>query len=299
MLDVKNIDFGFIIRPSSFGLPISASELPEYNRRCIQTLSPNFTSIWMEDHLQWGEDDTLEIFSTLSFLAAQFPSFKVGTLVLCQSYRNPALIAKMAANLQFLSGGRFILGIGAGWKTDEYLAYGYRVPSNEIRWEQLEEAILVVRSMWGDAPATFIGQHYQIQQAYCEPKPVPTIPLLIGGGGEKKTLALVAQHADWWNYNSCTVEEYAHKVAILKSYCEKLGRDPEEIRLTYSGNVSVSEDPDRVVRSSHKHYIAGNSAEVIQELERFCEIGVSHFMVRFTDFSALGQFMSAVAPHFL
>lgn len=293
------VDFGFIIRPSSFGLPISPSELPEYNRRCLQALSSAFTSIWMEDHLQWGGDDTLEIFTTLGFLAGEFPRFKVGTLVLCQSYRNPALVAKMAANLHFLSGGRFILGIGAGWKTDEYIAYGYPVPTDKVRWEQLEEVIIIIRSLWESAPATFIGQHHRIQRAYCEPSPSPAIPLLIGGGGERLTLALVARYANWWNYNSCTVEDYAHKVAILKSHCERIERDPAEIKLTYSGNVSVSEDPDHVVRHPQKHYIAGNASDVIREIERFCEIGVSQFMVRFTDYEALEHFVSTVAPHFV
>src|SRR2546429_3610757 len=125
---MTNVGFGLIIRPSTFGLPISASELPDYNRRCIEAVTPMFTSIWVEDHLQWDSDDTLENFTTLSYLAAEFPNFRVGNLVLCQSYRNPALVAKMGANLHFLSGGRYILGIGAGWKTDEHLAYGYSIP---------------------------------------------------------------------------------------------------------------------------------------------------------------------------
>ena len=222
---MEKVDFGFIIRPSSFGLSISPSQLPEYNRRCIQTLSSAFTSIWMEDHLQWGRDDTLEIFTTLGFLAGEFPRFKVGSLVLCQSFRNPALVAKMAANLHFLSEGRFILGIGAGWKTDEYVAYGYPIPgNNEVRWKQFEESVIIIRAMWESVPATFLGQYYQIREAYCEPRPSPGIPLLIGGGGEKRTLALVARYADWWNYNSCTVEEYARKVAVLQGYCERIGR---------------------------------------------------------------------------
>jgi alkanesulfonate monooxygenase SsuD/methylene tetrahydromethanopterin reductase-like flavin-dependent oxidoreductase (luciferase family) len=295
---MSKVDFGLIIRPSSFGLSIDPSELPTYNRRCIQALSTGFTTIWAEDHLQWNGDDTLECMTTLSFLAAEFPSFKIGTLVLCQSYRNPALLAKMAANLQFITEGRFILGIGAGWKDDEYLAYNYPIPTDIARWEQLEEAILIIKAMWRSQPATFAGQHYRIREAYCEPRPSPAIPLLIGGGGERRTLPLVARYADWWNFNSCTFEEYAHKVAVLKEHCERVGRDPVEINLAYSGNVSVSENPDRVIRHSQKHYIAGNSAEVIQELERFCEIGVSHFMVRFTDFAALEHFVATVVPHF-
>jgi alkanesulfonate monooxygenase SsuD/methylene tetrahydromethanopterin reductase-like flavin-dependent oxidoreductase (luciferase family) len=190
---MPEIDFGLIIRPSSFGLPIKPNELPDYNRRCIKAVSSAFTTIWVEDHLQWDSDDTLENFTTLSYLAAEFPSFRVGNLVLCQSFRNPALVAKMAANLHFLSGGRCILGIGAGWKTDEYRAYGYTIPTPTQRWEQLEEALIIIRSLWTSQPATFEGKYYQIRDDYCEPRPSPPIPILLGGGGEQRTLALAAR----------------------------------------------------------------------------------------------------------
>lgn len=295
---MANIDFGLIIRPGSFGLPIRPDELPDYNRRCIQALSPAFTTLWVEDHLQWGSDDTLENFTTLSYLAAQFPNFRVGNLVLCQSYRNPALVAKMAATLHFLSGGRYIMGIGAGWKADEYLAYGYPIPDMKTRWEQLEEAIIIIRALWTSQPATFEGKHYQIHDAYCQPQPSPPIPILIGGAGERRTLPLAARYADWWNFNSCPAEVYAHKVAVLKEHCKRIGRNPAEIKLVYSATVSVSEDPAEVLRHPYKHIIAGNSKEVIQELEQFCEIGVSHFMVRFSSLTALEHFVAAVAPHF-
>ena len=236
--------------------------------------------------------------TTLSYLAGEFPRFRVGALVLCQSYRNPALLAKMAANLQLLSGGRFILGLGAGWKEDEYRAYGYPFPDTKTRLEELGEAAHVIKTLWSSRPATFEGQHYQIRNAYCEPQPNPAIPLLIGGGGEQKTLALVARYADLWNFNSCTVEAYQRKVSILKDHCQRLGRNPADIKLTYLGTASVSENPDEIVRSQQKHFIAGNSAEVIRELEQFCEVGVTHFMFRFRDPESLGRFVQTVVPHF-
>jgi len=236
--------------------------------------------------------------TTLSYFAGEFPQFRVGALVLCQSYRNPALIAKMAANLQLLSGGRFILGLGAGWKEDEYYAYGYPFPDTKTRLEELEEAAIIMKAMWSSSPTTFVGKHYSIRDAYCEPQPNPSIPLLIGGGGEEKTLAIVARRADWWNFNSCSVEEYAHKVAILKSHCDRVGRDPAEIKLTYLSTASVSEDPKQVVRSPQKHFVAGSSAEVINELERFHAVGVTHFMFRFLDSESLERFVKTVVPHF-
>jgi alkanesulfonate monooxygenase SsuD/methylene tetrahydromethanopterin reductase-like flavin-dependent oxidoreductase (luciferase family) len=218
--------------------------------------------------------------------------------VLCQSYRNPALTAKMGANLQLLSKGRFILGLGAGWKEDEYHAYGYPFPDTKTRLEELEEAAIIVKAMWSSSPATFVGQHYDIRDAYCEPQPYPPIPLLIGGGGEEKTLAIVARRADWWNFNSCSVEEYAHKVTILKDHCDRVERDLAAIKKTYLGTVSVSENSDQVVRSSQKHFVAGNSTEVIQELERFIAVGVTHFMFRFLDPESLERFVETVVPHF-
>ncbi len=154
--------------------------------------------------------------------------------------------------------------------------------------------------MWTSRPASFDGRYYQIRDAYCDPQPSPSIPLLIGGGGERRTLGLVARYANWWNVNFCTVEEYAHKEAILKEHCDRVGRDPAEIRLTYStGTISVAEDPDQVIRRPQKYAIAGNSIEVIQKLEQYCEIGVTHFMVKFPDITTLKHFIATVVPHFI
>src|SRR6059058_2254677 len=211
---MATIEFGLMLQPFATNFP--GSDLFEYNRRLIKLLSQGFTTLWAEDHLQSGETAILESVTTLSYFAGEFPQFRVGTLVLCQSYRNPALLAKMAANLQLISGGRLILGLGAGWKEDEYRAYGYPFPDARTRTEELEEAIIIIKSMWTSQPATFVGKHYQIHDAYCEPPPSPIIPLLIGGGGEQRTLGIVARYADWYNFNSCTVEEYAHKVSVLK-----------------------------------------------------------------------------------
>lgn len=289
------VDFGLMLQP--FPTTFAGPELFEYNRRLIRSAA-GFTTLWAEDHLQLGETATHECLTTLSYFAGEFPQFRVGALVLCQSYRNPALVAKMAANLQLLSGGRFILGLGAGWKEDEYHAYGYPFPAAKTRLQELEEAATIVKTMWSSRPATFEGKHYQIRDAYCEPQPSPSIPLLIGGGGEEKTLAIVARHADWWNFNSCPVEEYARKAAILKEHCARIGRDPAEIKLTYLSTASVSENPAQVKRSAQKHFIAGSSSEVIRELERFRDVGVTHFMFRFLDPESLERFVKTVVPHF-
>ncbi len=293
---MTTVDFGLMLRHNDPGRPVR--ELLSYNLSCIEALSPAFTTLWLEDHMQVGAIDALESLTTLSYLAATYPQFNVGTLVLSQSYRNPALLAKMLANLQILAAGRVILGIGAGWKEDEYRSYGYPFPPLKTRMDQLEEAVQVIRAMWSTQPATFEGKHYSIHDAYCVPRPSPAIPILIGGGGEQRTLALVARYADWWNFNSVPAEEYARKVDILKQHCEKVGRNFSEIKLTYLSTLSASEDPARVQRNPNKHYITGNAAEVTRELEHFHSIGVTHFMLRIPDLETLAYFVTHVAPHF-
>src|SRR5256885_11057619 len=206
---MPNIEFGLMLQPKPLDFP--ARELFDYNRRLIRALASGFTTLWAEDHLQLGEIATIECLTTLNYFAAEFPAFRVGSLVMSQGYRNPALLAKMAANLQFISGGRLILGLGAGWKADEYRAYGYPLPDARTRAEELEEAIIVIKSMWTSQPATFVGKHYQIHDAYCEPPPVPAIPLLIGGGGEWGPPGVMARHSDLDNLNSLRGTRHAHQ----------------------------------------------------------------------------------------
>ena len=293
---MATVDFGLMLQPTPLNFP--AQELFAYNRRLITALAPGFTTLWAEDHLEWGETAVIECLTTLTYLAAEFPQYRVGSLVMCQAYRNPALLAKMAANLQALSGGRFILGLGAGWKEEEYRQYGYPFSDTRTRVEELEEVLIILKALWTQHHATFSGKHYHIAGAYCEPQPSPAVPLLIGGGGEKRMLDLVARYADWYNFNSCTVAEYAHKLTVLKEHCERVGRNPAEIRLTYLGTVSVSEDPSKVIHNPNKHLVAGNRNEVIQELEQFCALGITHFMFRFLDIETLKYFGQAVLPHF-
>ncbi|HEU5377378.1 MAG TPA: LLM class flavin-dependent oxidoreductase [Ktedonobacteraceae bacterium] len=292
---MNNVDFGLYLTRRD----IPAQQSFEYYQSCIQSLPSGFTTLWMEDHLQWESIPTLECLTTLSFLAAKFPHFRLGSLVLSQSFRNPALVAKMAANIQLLSQGRLILGLGAGWKEDEYAAYGYPYPTIGTRLEQLEEAICVIKSMWSSLPATFMGQHYRVQSAYCEPQPLMPIPLLIGGGGEKETLRLVARYADWWNFNSCTIEEYTRKLAILRDHCDRVGRDFAEIKLTYAAWVSIAENPLELMQDPRRHIIAGNPLDVIREFKQFCNLGVTHFILKFPDIRTLNSFNKSVLPFLL
>ena len=161
-----------------WGLPVGA----RHNRRAtfvadvergLALIRGHFDSAWVIDHLLMGDSDVLEAWTELTFFAARHPGLHGGHAVLSQSFRNPALLAKMAASLHFLTGGQYILGLGAGWHEPEYRAYGYPFPSAGVRVDELEEAVSVVKALWGALPASFVGRYYRVQEALCEPRPDP------------------------------------------------------------------------------------------------------------------------------
>jgi alkanesulfonate monooxygenase SsuD/methylene tetrahydromethanopterin reductase-like flavin-dependent oxidoreductase (luciferase family) len=289
------VTFGWVVRPSTPSSGGATAEsasaltaaLLAHDRAFIDALPPVFTTLWVEDHFQWQDNPTLEAFTTMCYFAALYPRLRIGSIVLGQSYRNPALTAKMAATLQALSGGRFILGLGAGWKQDEYVAYGYAYPSPATRIEQLDEALQIVKAMFDESPASFTGRHYHIENAYCEPRPYPRIPLLVGGGGEKKTLRVVAKHADMWNVGFTTPEGYAHKQAVLAEHCRAIGRDPQEITHTYYGLIDLSDAQTAAGEAPRMHVLNGDAQKVAAELRSLIGLGVRHFMLGFTDFPAM------------
>ncbi len=189
-----------------------------------------------------------------------------------------------------LTGGRFLFGIGAGWLEEEYRAYGFPYPKASVRIAQLEEAIQVVRLLWTQSPASFQGSYYTIEDAYCEPRPDPIPPLMIGGGGEKLTLRLVARHADWWNIPEGSAENYAHKLDVLRGHCEVIGRDYNQILKTWSAEAVVVAETDdearRIAAASpyDNHPIAGTPERVADELQSFVDLGVKYLIVRLLDF---------------
>jgi alkanesulfonate monooxygenase SsuD/methylene tetrahydromethanopterin reductase-like flavin-dependent oxidoreductase (luciferase family) len=306
MMANANITFGWVIYPVPRGLsdedmatPTTAGRaLMRDNERYIEALYPHFDTVWVEDHFQWESRPVLEAMTTLTYLAGRHERFRFGHIVLGQSYRNPALTAKMAANLQLMTGGRFILGLGAGWKEDEYRAYGYPYPPAGERIDQLEEAAQIIRALWTQTPANFQGKYYSIENAECQPQPDPPVPFLIAGGGEKKTLRVVAKYADWWNHNYCTAEEYAHKQQVLSDHCRELGRDPQSIVHTYYGFVQFLDEHAEPEQRPF-HVIAGTQDEVTRELEAFIKLGVKHFQFRILDFpkmDGLHTFIEKVLP---
>jgi alkanesulfonate monooxygenase SsuD/methylene tetrahydromethanopterin reductase-like flavin-dependent oxidoreductase (luciferase family) len=216
---MNDIEFG--LRIPSF--PVDGSTVPDFITQIvsfIQQACHCFDSAWICDHffpwlkMQSKTIGNLECFTTISYLSGIFPRIDFGSLVLCNSYRNPALLAKMAATLQVLTGGRFILGLGAGWNKSEYIAYGYEYPSAKVRIKQLAEGLHIIRKMWTEEKPTFIGEYFKIEGAYCSPKPKPPPQIMVGGGGEKQTLKVVARYADWWNPPNVNLEVYQRKLEI-------------------------------------------------------------------------------------
>jgi len=293
----QSTDFGFVVKA---GAPAGGGDtLVDDNRRFLGALEPPFTTLWLEDHFQFGEQPLLECWTALCTYGAEFPGLRLGTIVMGQSYRNPAMLAKMAAALQWMSGGRFIYGIGAGWKEDEYRAYGYPFPAPAVRIGQLEDTVQIARKMWTETPATYHGKYYSIENAICTPRPNPIPPVLIGGGGEQLTMRVVARHADWWNVGFRPIEEYRRKVDVLKGHLDKVGRDPSTLTLTAYHIVSVSKDPSQVQRGERNYAVAGSPEEVAAELQQFIDLGVRHIMINFRDFPStrgLDLFQTEVVP---
>jgi alkanesulfonate monooxygenase SsuD/methylene tetrahydromethanopterin reductase-like flavin-dependent oxidoreductase (luciferase family) len=290
----------------------SAAQFVAQVTSSLDYIQDRFDSVWVDDHLlPWANfvapaTPTFECTSTLAFLAAAYPRLDFGTSVLCQSFRHPALTARIGAGLQLLTGGRFILGIGAGWLEREYRAFGHDFPKAAVRVAQLEEAVQIIRVLWTEAPASFAGRFYRVDEAYCEPRPDPAPPILIGGGGERLMLRVVARHADWWNLTGGSVENYARKLSVLSQYCAEEGRDYGEIVKTWSAElVAVAEDEREARRVAsaapyrNDHAIVGTPEQVTEQLRPFAQLNVEHLILRFVDFpSTAGAelFADAVMP---
>lgn len=255
-----------------------------------QVVAP-FESIWFPDHVQYGSKNVAEGWSLLAFALARYPDKLQGHQVLCNSFRNPAHLAKAAATCQILSGGRVVLGIGAGWNEEEYHAYGWPFPKMAQRAAELAEAIQICRLMWTQSPANFLGEHYQIRGAYCHPHPQPPPPIMVGGMGEKYLLRVVAEHADWWNYIYQDRATYAHKQAVLQEHCRSVGRDYDEIVQVTASHILVGESEAEVKRLQEQPHVrpttgngfVGTPAQVSERLLEAVAQGADRIHVAFAD----------------
>jgi F420-dependent oxidoreductase-like protein len=260
--------------------------------------------------------NVLECWSTLSTLAALVPRLRLGTIVVGNTYRHPAIVAKMAANVDIVSGGRLLFGIGAAWQENEHAAYGLPFGTVGERLARLDEACQVIKLLWTQDKATFTGRFYRLQEAPCSPKPVqrPHPEFMIGGGGERVTLRLVARHADHWNVwgGPATL---AHKGKILDEHCAALGRDAKALRRSANMPLLITDDREEVARLTaavtrrmgfsdpltEDLVLAGPVAAVRDKLARLREAGVEMLFVPSMFLPKdprpmLDRFMNEVAP---
>src|SRR6266516_1884119 len=252
-------------------------------KRGLDLINGHFDSAWLTDHLQFENRPILEGWTTLTYLAALYPHLNFGHAVLCQSFRNPALLAKMAATRQYMSGGRFILGIGAGWKEDEYRAYGYEYPSAATRVEELEETLQIVKAMWRDERATVRGKHYRVVDAWCEPQPDP-LPTIMVGGARPRILRVIARHADWWNVSWTGIADYSEQVKECERACAEIGRAPSTLRRTWFGGCLCAPTEQAVTALNTNNItpdrgFVGTPARVIGQMRPFIDLGVDYFML--------------------
>ncbi len=226
---------------------LSMAEMRKLWRR-LDACGMDWISAWdhfYESPYRNGTDPHFEALATLGALAAETSQARIGCLVFYVGYRNPALLAKAATTLDHITGGRFELGLGAGWHIWEATAYGYAFPDIGTRLDMLDEGIQIVRGLLTEPRTDFNGKHFQVVDASCAPAPVQArLPIWVGGLGEKRTLRIVAEHADGWNAAYVSVDEFRRLNAILDQWCETADRDPASIRraVNLMFNLGVDEE---------------------------------------------------------
>ena len=268
--------------------------------------------VYVADHFMSNDDEAagpmLECWAVVTALAAAVPRVGIGTLVCGNTYRHPAILANQAAAADVISGGRIILGLGAGWQQNEHDKYGIELYSVGERLDRFAEACAIVRSLSTQERTTFHGEHYHLTDAPMEPKPVGPFPLLVGGGGEKRTLRIAAEHAQEWNVWS-SPETFAHKSGVLDGHCQDLGRDPAEIHRSTQALLFLSDDQaflDRMrSRDMPMPTLIGTPSELVDVVGAYRDAGVDELIV--PDFTIgtgsqrtdiLDRFKEEVAIHF-
>src|SRR5262245_31862247 len=278
--------------------PVESTTFAALARHWQRAEELGYDSAWLDDHFYGvatpASIDSLECWTLMAALARETSRLRFGTLVTCNNYRHPPLLAKMASTLDHVSGGRLDFGLGAGWYEREYVAYGYEFPAIGTRLQQLAEALQICLLMWSEERATFRGRHYRVEDAWCNPKPVqrPHPPIMIGGGGEQVLLRLVARYADCWNFGG-SVDEFRHKIAVLERHCAAVGSDPAAIEKSWFGNILIEADQARLderlaKRAARGHgdayglnAMVGTPEQIAARIREYAAAGVTHFIGMF------------------
>ena len=248
----------------------------------------------------------------LAAMAAHTSRVRCGMLVLGVTYRHPAVVANIAATLDHISGGRVEFGMGAAWYELEHNQYGIPFPRIGVRMDMLDEACHIMRRLWTQETTTFEGRHFQLQDARMEPKPLQEhLPLVIGGAGERRTLRIVAEHADVWNTFLGDEDEYRHKLDVLTSHCADVGRDPADIRRSLTFRAVLADDEREAEERVHEVFggpphprlksmmVVGTPEQCVERLRRFADLGVGDFLLGAlapVDWRTLELVAESVAP---
>lgn len=295
---MNKVKFGVFLPFYAFNAEEHFNRLRDIVLECEQL---GYESVWLDDHLMFKKRSILECWTTLSALSIVTSKIRLGTMVLCNGFRNPALLAKMAATLDIISNGRLEFGIGAGVQEDEHKAYGAPFPRPHARISRLKEAMEIIKKMWTQEKTSYTGKYYRTSEAVCEPKPVqkPHPPITIGGSGEKLTLKVAAQHADRydWGYVA-SLELYKHKLDVLENHCKAVGRDFNEIEKScwLGGQIFMVPDqkelnkkvaqlkPKNVSLKNFKKFnLVATPDDCRQEIQQYTGLGVTYFMLFFGD----------------
>lgn len=286
---------------TSFGLQIpsfahagetDAEMFDHVLRHALAAEAGGFESVWVMDHfwqlpaLGGPDQPILEAYTLLGALAARTQRVRLGTLVTGVTYRNPALLAKMVTTLDVISGGRAILGIGAAWYEPEHEGLGFEFPPVPERMARLEEAVKICRAMFTEDSPSFRGAHYRIEDARNLPRPLQPggPPIMIGGSGERRTLRLVAEHADLCNITG-SADTVRRLLGVLRDHCAAVGRDPAEITATRLGTLVLTDDADETARvldflrgvaggEVDEQFTVGQDAEVLERVGALADAGL-------------------------
>ena len=277
-----------------------------------------YDSIWVYDHFhnipRPAHEAVFECWTTITAISQLTSRIRLGQMVGCNSYRNPGLLAKITSMIDVVSDGRLDWGIGAGWYENEYRAYGYEYPKPKDRIGMLREAVEIVRSMWTQPETTYKGQYYDVSRVHCDPKPLqePHPPVWIGGGGEQLTLRVVARHADCSNFGG-NPDVWAHKRDVLRAHCTDVGRDPGEIRMTWSPELFIRGTEAEVeaagtrspwgepVTSWRVGNLVGTPEQVAEKMQAYVDLGCRGFIpwcADYPDTETLERFATEVVPNF-
>jgi F420-dependent oxidoreductase-like protein len=316
----SNITFGAFVpqgwKTELIGIDGASAKWAKAVEIAVAAEALGYDSIWVYDHFHNvptpSHEAVFECWTTLAAISQRTSRVRLGQMVGCNSYRHPAVLAKITSTLDVISGGRLDWGIGAGWYEHEYRGYGFEFPAPKERIGMLREAVEIVRSLWTQPDTSYIGRYYQLDGAQCDPKPLqqPHPPIWIGGGGEQLTLRVVARYADYSNFGG-KPEQFARKCEILKNHCAAVGRDYDAIGKTWSPEVFIRETEAEVrtgtsrwgepFESWREGNLVGTPEQVADKVAAYRALGCTGFVpwcADYPDTTSLELFATKVMPEF-